>query len=43
MKTIPPDPSKIEITFDCIEAKQPIGDLYIASIPYEDLIKVHLL
>ncbi|MGP1283364.1 MAG: DGQHR domain-containing protein [Parasphingopyxis sp.] len=36
---VPPDPSKIEIAFDCIRASQPIGDLYIASIPYDDLIK----
>ena len=39
MINVPVDPSKIEISFDCIEAKQPIGDLYIASIPYRDLIK----
>lgn len=39
MVDVPPDPSKIEISFDCIEAQQPIGDLFIASIPYKDLIK----
>src|SRR5690606_25044922 len=36
---VPPDPSKIEICFDCIRATQPIGDLYIASIPFDQLIK----
>lgn len=36
---IPPDPSKIEIAFDCLKASQPIGDLYIAVIPFRDLIK----
>lgn len=36
---VPPDPSKIEICFDCIKARQPIGDLFIASIPYDQLIK----
>jgi DGQHR domain-containing protein len=39
MIKVPVDPSKVEITFDCIQAQQPIGDLYIASIPYRDLIK----
>jgi DGQHR domain-containing protein len=36
---VPPDPSKIEMCFDCIKATQPIGDLFIASIPYDELIK----
>ncbi len=39
MSDIPVDPSKIEIEFDCIQAKQPIGDLFLASIDYGNLIK----
>lgn len=39
MVEVPPDPSKVEVSFDCIKAEQPIGDLYIASVPYRDLIK----
>lgn len=39
MVEVPPDPSLIEVSFDCIRATQPIGDLFIASIPYRDLIR----
>lgn len=39
MVDIPPDPSEIEITFDCIKATQPIGDLFIATVPFKDLIR----
>ncbi|WP_174286714.1 DGQHR domain-containing protein [Sphingomonas bacterium] len=35
---IPPDPSMIQIEFDCIRATQPIGDLYVATVPYKKLI-----
>lgn len=40
MRDIPPDPDKIEVTFQCLKATQPIGDLYVASIPYRDLVKI---
>lgn len=40
MKDIPADPDKIEIVFRCLKATQPIGDLYLASIPYRDLIRM---
>src|SRR5947209_7699225 len=40
MRDIPADPDKIEITFSCLRARQPIGDLFVASIPYRDLIKM---
>lgn len=36
---VPPDPDKIEISFDCIKAAQPIGDLFVGSVPFRDLIK----
>lgn len=36
---VPPDPSKIEISVQCLKASQPIGDLFIAVIPFRDLIK----
>lgn len=35
---IDPDPQKI--TLSALRAKQPIGDLFIASMPYKDLIKI---
>jgi DGQHR domain-containing protein len=40
MKDIPADPDKIEISFRCLKATQPIGDLYLASIPYRDLVRM---
>ena len=40
MRDIPADPDKIEITFPCLRSRQPIGDLFVASIPYRDLIKM---
>jgi DGQHR domain-containing protein len=36
---IPPDPDKVEISFDCIRATQPIGDLYIGAVGFRDLVK----
>ncbi|MFT5331214.1 MAG: DGQHR domain-containing protein [Parasphingorhabdus sp.] len=39
MNDFPVDPSKIEISFDCIQATQPIGDLFLGSIEYDNLIK----
>lgn len=34
------DPSPIAISFRCLRARQPIGDIYIASIPYRDIQKI---
>lgn len=34
---LPPDPDKISFTFPCIRARQPIGDIFIASIPHKRL------
>lgn len=34
------DPDKQELRFDCLRARQPIGDLFIASLPHTDLIKI---
>lgn len=40
MTDIPNDPDPIEISFSCLKATQPIGDLYLASIPHRDLIRM---
>jgi DGQHR domain-containing protein len=40
MRDIPVDPDKIDISFRCLKAKQPIGDLFVATIPYRDLIRM---
>lgn len=40
MEDIPNDPDHIQIKFRCLKASQPIGDLFIASIPYRDLIRM---
>jgi uncharacterized protein (DUF885 family) len=34
------DPDKISLEFSCIRASQPIGDLFIASIPYKLLMRI---
>lgn len=34
------DPDPIEYSFSCLRASQPIGDMFIASVPYELLIKI---
>ena len=34
------DPSMITIRFPCLRARQPVGDLFIASINYKDLAKL---
>lgn len=31
------DPSKVEITFPCLRARQPIGDIFVATIPHKKL------
>jgi len=34
------DRDKIELTFPCLKATQPIGDLYISTMPYKVLTKI---
>ena len=34
------DPDPVSLTFECLRARQPIGDVFVASIPYADLIKI---
>lgn len=34
------DPSLISISFRCLRARQPIGDIYVATIPYKDVAKM---
>lgn len=34
------DPSLISISFRCLRARQPIGDIYIATIPYKDVARM---
>ncbi|MBJ7441532.1 MAG: DGQHR domain-containing protein [Sphingopyxis sp.] len=34
------DPSQIEITFQCLRARQPIGDIFVATIPYKKLAQM---
>ena len=31
------DPSQIAISFRCLKARQPVGDIYVATIPYKDV------
>lgn len=40
MTDIPNDPDRIDISFSCITSRQPIGDLYLASIAHRDLIRM---
>lgn len=34
------DPQKIELKFHCLRARQPIGDIFVATIPYKTLAKL---
>ena len=36
----PTDPDKDELSFSFIPAHQPIGDIYLAAVPYETIVKV---
>lgn len=36
----PPDPDKIEIKLKALCARQPIGDLYISSVPSDEIQKI---
>lgn len=37
---IPADPDRREVSFACIRARQPVGDIFIATIPYKDLAAI---
>ena len=37
---VPADPNPIELEFSCLRVSQPIGDLYLASVPYKRLIEI---
>ena len=37
---VPVDPDPIHLEFSCLKASQPIGDLYVASIPYNRLVEI---
>ena len=34
------DPDKIELSFRCLRARQPVGDLFVASIPFTTLGRI---
>ncbi len=34
------DPDKIEYSFPCFKVTQPIGDMYVAAIPFKTLIRI---
>ena len=34
------DPDRLEFRFQCLKARQPIGDVFLAKVPYDDLIKI---
>ena len=37
---VPPDPDPIHLEFSCLRVVQPIGDLYLASVPHKSLIQM---
>ena len=37
---VPADPDPIDLEFRCLRLTQPIGDLYVASIPHDKLIRI---
>ena len=40
VSAIPADPDAISYEFDCLRAEQPIGDLFLANVPYKTLIDI---
>lgn len=34
------DPDPVTLQFECLKASQPIGDVFLASIPYDQLVKI---
>ena len=37
---VPADPDAISLEFNCLRVSQPIGDLYLASVPHKRLIQI---
>ena len=37
---VPPDLGRIDLEFDCLRVTQPIGDIYLASVPCDKLIEI---
>lgn len=37
---VPADPDPISLEFSCLKASQPIGDLYLACVPHDSLVKI---
>ena len=37
---VPADPDPISLEFSCLKVSQPIGDLYVASVPHKRLIQI---
>lgn len=37
---VPPDPDPASYEFPCLRVSQPIGDLYLASVPHDRLIRI---
>lgn len=40
ISNIPNDPDTAEMAFPCIRARQPVGDIFIATVPYKKLIAI---
>ncbi|WP_421983322.1 DGQHR domain-containing protein [Roseibium sp.] len=34
------DPDPVTLRFECLKARQPIGDVFLASVPYDQLVKI---
>lgn len=34
------DPDRIELMFDCLRARQPVGDLFVATMKHSELIRI---
>ncbi|PHP67433.1 hypothetical protein CSC94_10275 [Zhengella mangrovi] len=34
------DPDPITLQFECLKAEQPIGDVFLAKVPYDELVKI---
>lgn len=34
------DPEKIELMFDCLRARQPVGDLFVATLRHDELVRI---
>lgn len=34
------DPDKVELMFDCLRARQPVGDLFVATLKHDELTRI---